>query len=166
MNLLNQLFAANKFKQGNQRCLGGNGLPFAHHALRINNFAGEHGATVHGKLQDMNHLFAAIHFHVRACGHKVSTPLSLLGGSVIEQAPKGSNGAVAFDGAVIDINYAGIGGGHFLPFCLRRMRRQKHQQTGHQGHAQFRSGLQTFCVRWKFKSFGFGIHAPYYKVVH
>ena len=50
MKLLGGLFAANKFEKHDQGRVGGNGLPIADHALRVNNFATEHGATVHGKL--------------------------------------------------------------------------------------------------------------------
>ena len=166
MNDLKRLFAANEFEQGNQRCVGWNGLPFAHDALRVDNFTRQHGATVHGELQNVNHFFAAIHFHVRACGHKESASLRLLRRSVIEQAPERSNGASSFNRAVIDINNAGIGGGNFLPFSLGGKRCQQHKQTGCHSHSEFRSGRQTLCGRRIFKKMGLGIHAPYYKVVH
>ena len=144
MNDLKRLFAANEFEQGNQRCVGWNGLPFAHDALRVDNFTRQHGATVHGELQNVNHFFAAIHFHVRACGHKESASLRLLRRSVIEQAPERSNGASSFNRAVIDINNAGIGGGNFLPFSLGGKRCQQHKQTGCNSHSEFRSGRQTY----------------------
>ena len=166
MNNLKRLFAANKLVKSHQWCVGGNGLPLSHHALRVDNFTREHGATVHGKLQDMDHFFAAIHLHVRARGHKECTPLRSLRCSVIEQTPKRPNRAVAFDAAVIDINNAGIGCGNFLPFSLGRKRSQKHKQTGCHSHSQFRSGPQPLWGRRILKKMGFGIHAPYYKVVH
>ncbi len=117
MNLLACLFTANKFVQCDQGRVGWNGLPLAHDALRVNNFTGQHGATVHGKLQNMHQLFAAVHFHVGARRHKEGAALSLLRRSVIEQAPERTNGAISFDGAVVDINNAGIGGRS--PFAIR-----------------------------------------------
>jgi len=166
MNDLRRLFAANEFVQGNQRRVGWNGLPFAHHALRVDNFTRQHGATVHGELQNVNHFFSAIHFHVRACGHKESPSLRLLRRSVIEQAPERSNGASSLDGAVIDINNARIGGGYFLPFSLSSKRCQQHKQTGCHRYSEFRSGRQTLSGHWEFKNLRFGIHVPYYKVAH
>jgi len=110
---------ADVFEQRHQRRVGRNGLPFAHDALRVNDFAGQHGAAVHRELQDVNHLFAAIHFHVRACGHKVSTALRLLGGFVIEQTPERSNIARLLDVGVVNVNRARIVSEHFLPFSMR-----------------------------------------------
>ncbi|MEY3062980.1 MAG: hypothetical protein RI994_2232 [Pseudomonadota bacterium] len=115
MKLTAGLFAADKFKKRNQGGVGRNSLPLAHDALRVNNFTSEHGATVHGKLQNMyqlfaavhfhvsarHQLFAAVHFHVSARRHKESAALSLLRRSVIEQAPEGTNGAISFDGAFV-----------------------------------------------------------------
>ena len=164
MNLLTGLFAANKFKQIDQRCVGGNGLPFSHHTLRVNNFTRQHGATVHRELQNVHHLFSAIHFHVRACGDKVSTPLRLLGRSVIKQAPEGSDGARSFDGAIVNINNARIGGGHFLPFSVRL----DWGYQGYQYHCKSSSPLKSVKEpefgRQIFKSICNVIHALYYKV--
>ncbi len=166
MNFLKRLFAANKFVQSHQGRVGRNGLPLAHDTLRVDNFTGEHGAAVHGKLQNVNHFFAAIHLHVRARRHKEGTSLCLLGCSVIEQTPERSDGAIAFNGAIIDINNAGIGGGYFLPFGLGSKGRQKKKQTGSQSHAKFRCGRQTLWGRRILKKMRLGIHAPYYKVAH
>ena len=127
MNLIGCLFAANKFEECDQGRVGWNGLPLAHDALRVNNFTGQHGATVHGKLQNMHQLFAAVHFHVGACRHKEGAALSLLRRSVIEQTPERTNGAISFDGAVVDINNARIGSGNPLPFGTGSMWQAKCQ---------------------------------------
>jgi len=139
MNLLACLFTANKFVKCDQGRVGWNGLPLAHDALRVNNFTGQHGATVHGKLQNMHKLFAAVHFHVSARRHKVGAALSFLGGSVIEQAPERTNGAVSFDGTVVDINNAGIGGGHPLPFGTDSMWQAKRQAKDPSSNANFKT---------------------------
>ena len=138
MNLLACLFTANKFVQCDQGRVGWNGLPLAHDALRVNNFTGQHGATVHGKLQNVHHFFAAIHFHVCSSRYKISTTLRLLWCSVIEQTPKRSNGAVSFDGAVVDINNAGIGASHPLPFSTGRMWHAKRQAKDPSSNANFK----------------------------
>ena len=164
MNLFGSLFAANKFKQTDQGCVGGNGLPFAHHTLRVDNFACEHRATVHGKLQNMNHFFAAIHFHVCSSGHKVSTTLRLLWRSVIEQTPKRSNRTVSFDGAVVDINNAGIGGGDSLPFGMCSHRRCECQQHSCNSNTPLKNA-KAFALRGDvFQIMCNVIHARYYKV--
>ena len=138
MNLLACLFIANKFVQCDQGRVGWNGLPLAHDALRVNNFTGQHGATVHGKLQNMNQLFAAVHFHVSARRHKESAALSLLRCSVIEQAPERTNWAISFDGAVVDINNTGIGASHPLPFGTDSMWRAKRQAKEPSSNANFK----------------------------
>ena len=156
---------ADVFEQRHQRRVGRNGLPFAHDALRVNDFAGQHGATVHGKLQDVNHLFAAIHFHVRACGHKVSTALRLLGGFVIEQTPERPNIARLFDVGVIDVNRARIVSEHFLPLSMRCMGRKEQHQTGKHSSGRLQSVKQSVLSGWTLMRRDYGIHAPYYKVV-
>jgi len=93
---------------------------------------------VHGKLQNMHQLFAAVHFHVSARRHKESAALSLLRRSVIEQAPERTNGAISFDGAVVDINNAGIGGGHPLPFGTGSMWQAKRQAKDSSSNANFK----------------------------
>ena len=138
MNLIDCLFAADKFKKRNQGGVGGNGLPLAHDALRVNNFTGQHGATVHGKLQNMHQLFAAIHFHVSARRHKEGAALSLLRRSVIEQTPERTNRAISLNGAVVDINNAGIGGGHPLPFGTGSMWQAKRQAKESSSNANFK----------------------------
>ena len=138
MNLFACLFTANKFVQCDQGRVGWNGLPLAHDALRVNNFTGQHGATVHGKLQNMHQLFAAVHFHVSARRHKESAALSLLRCSVIEQAPERTNRAISFDGAVVDINNAGIGASHPLPFGTSSMWRAKRQAKEPSSNANFK----------------------------
>ena len=165
MNLFAKLFTANKFEKIDQGCVRGNGLPFAHHALRVDNFARQHGAAVHGKLQNMNHFFAAIHFHVCASGHKISTPLRLLWRSVIEQAPKRSNGAVSFDGAIVDINNARIGGGDFLPFGMCGHWRHQGQQQSGKRYSPLKSDKESALSGQIFQSVFNGVHARYYKVV-
>jgi hypothetical protein len=164
MNQLACLFAANKFVQCDQGRVGWNGLPLAHDALRVNNFTGQHGATVHGKLQNMHQLFAAIHFHVGACRHKVGAALSFLGRSVIEQAPERANGAISFDGAIVDINNAGIGGSHPLPFSVSRLRSQKHQKQQGQSHTPLNSSKAATYGYRGFKGVCKWVHALYYKV--
>ena len=138
MNLLACLFAADKFKKRNQGGVGRNSLPLAQDTLRVHNFASEHGATVHGKLQNMHQLFAAVHFHVGARRHKESAALSLLRRSVIEQAPERTNGAISFDGAVVDINNAGIGASHPLPFGTGSMWQAKRQAKDSSSNANFK----------------------------
>ena len=164
MNLLARLFSANKFEKTDQGCVRGNGLPFAHHALRVDNFARQHGAAVHGKLQDVHHFFAAIHFHVCASGHKISTPLRLLWRSVIEQTPKRSNGAVSFDGAVVNINNARIGGGDFLPFRMRNHWRHQRQQHGCNSNTPLKNAKESALSGDVFQIVCNVIHARYYKV--
>ncbi len=127
MNLIGCLFAANKFEECDQGRVGWNSLPLAHDALRVNNFTGQHGATVHGKLQNMHQLFAAVHFHVGACRHKEGAALSLLRRSVIKQSPERTSGAISFDGAVVDINNARICSGNPLPFGTGSMWQAKCQ---------------------------------------
>ena len=144
--------------QVNQGRVWGNGLPFAHDTLRINNFTGEHGAGVHGKLQDVNHLFAAVNFHVGSRGRKIGAALRLLWRSVIEQAPEAAHIARLFNGGVVDIDGAGIERDHFLPFSMRSVRQAQDQETGQQ---RAKSVLQD----WKFGCELMCIHAPYYKVV-
>ena len=164
MNLFAQLFTAHKFEKTDQGCVRGNGLPFAHHTLRVDNFTREHGAAVHGKLQNVHHLFAAIHFHVRACGNVVSAALRLLWRSVIEQAPKRSNGALSFDCAVIDINNSGVGGSHFLPFRLRSQWDHQCHQHGCQSSVPLKSAKEPVFGGQIFPSMCNVIHAHYYKV--
>ena len=164
MNLFAKLFTANKFEKIDQGCVRGNGLPFAHHALRVDNFARQHGAAVHGKLQDVHHFFAAIHFHVCASGHKISTPLRLLWRSVIEQTPKRSNGAVSFDGAVVNINNARIGGGDFLPFRMRNHWRHQRQQHGCNSNTPLKNAKESALSGDVFQIVCNVIHARYYKV--
>ena len=166
MNLLACLFAANKFVQCDQGRVGWNGLPLAHDALRVNNFTGQHGATVHGKLQNVNQLFAAVHFHVSARRHKVGAALGFLGRSVIEQAPERTNGAISFDGAVVDINNAGIGGGHPLPFGMRSVWQPKSQGRRNQYHNLLQGFYKSALAVLGFKGGLYDSHAPYYKVVH
>jgi len=165
MKLLGGLFAANKFEKRDQGRVGGNGLPLAHHALRVNNFASEHGATVHGKLQDMNHFFAAVHFHVCARRHKESTALSFLRRSVIEQTPERSNGSISLDGSVVDINNAGIGRCDFLPFGVSKIGHKKHPQSDRNGYSRMQIEQKLASNSWVLKILGNGIHTPYYKVL-
>ena len=164
MNLFAQLFTAHKFEKSDQGCVRGNGLPFAHHTLRVDNFTREHGAAVHGKLQNVHHLFAAIHFHVCSSGHKVSTTLRLLWRSVIEQAPKRSNGALSFDCAVIDINNSGVGGSHLLPFRLRSQWDHQCHQHGCKSSVPLKSAEESVFGGKIFPSMCNVIHAHYYKV--
>jgi len=166
VNLSACLFTADKFKKRNQGGVGGNGLPLAHDALRVNNFAREHGPAVHGKLQNMHQLFAAVHFHVGARRHKIGAALSLLRRSVIEQAPKRTNGAISLDGAVVDINNAGIGGGHPLPFGMRSVWQPKSQGRRNQYHNLLQGFYKSALAVLGFKGGLYDSHAPYYKVVH
>ena len=105
-----------------------NGLPFAHHALRVDNLASQHGATVHRKLQNVNNLFSAIHFHVRACRHIKSATLGFLWRFVIKHTPKRPHTALLFHGGIVNVNDARIGACYLLPFGLGRCRPQQHQK--------------------------------------
>ena len=165
MKLIHTLFAANKAEQIDQGCVGWNGLPFAHHALRIDNFASEHGATVHGELQNVDHLFATVHLHVRASGHVESTTLRLLGRFVIEQTPERANSTGTFDGAIIDVDDARIGGGDLLPLGMRCMRRQHHQRSGGNGHDLFKRVRKFAAAGLRCRGDLNDSHTPYYKVV-
>ena len=166
MNFDAALFTANKFEKCDQGRVRGNGLPFTHDTLRIDNFTREHGAAVHGELQNVHHLFAAIHFHVRACGNVVSAALRLLWCSVIKQAPKRSDGAISFDGAVVDINNAGIGGGHLLPFGMRSDGHPKSQNGSNKDQALLPSFYKSALAGLGFKGVLYDSHEPYYKVEH
>ena len=152
---------ADLIEQGHQRCVGRDGLPLAHDALRVNDFAGQHGATVHRELQNMHHLFAAIHFHVRACGHKISAALCFLGRFVIEQTPERPDVARFFNGARVDVNRARIVGDYFLPFGMCGIGCEKQNRTGHHGGNGFQSAPKSVSERWVFQFLGLGIHAPY-----
>ena len=145
----------NKIEQGHQGRVGRNGLPLAHDTLRVNDFARQHRAAVHGELQDVNGRFAAVHFHVRACRNKISTALRFLGRFVIEQTPERPNIAGSFDVGRVDVNRARVVGEHFLPLSMCRLRCKKQKQTGHQSSGKFKA----------FHLLSLGIHAPYYKVV-
>jgi len=166
MNLIACLFAADKFKKRNQGGVRGDGLPLAHHALRIDNFTREHGATVHGKLQNMHQFFSAVHFHVGAGRHKIGAALSLLRRSVIKQAPERTNRAISFDGAVVDINNAGIGGGHLLPFGMRSDGHPKSQNGSNKDQALLPSFYKSALAGLGFKGVLYDSHEPYYKVEH
>ena len=165
MNAMQHLFTANEAEQIDQGCVGGNGLPFTHHTLRVDDFARQHRATVHRELQNVHHLFAAVHFHVRARRNIKSTALRFLGTPVVEQTPEGPDGACAFDGGIVDINDARVGGGDLLPFGMRSMRCQHDQRGGCSGHGLFqkvrKSAVAGLCSRGDLNE----SHTPYYKVV-
>jgi len=165
VNMSACLFAADKFKKRNQGGVGWNSLPLAQHALRVNNFASEHGATVHGKLQNMHQLFAAVHFHVSAGRNIVGAALSFLRRSVIKQAPERTNRATSFDGTVVDINNAGIGGGHPLPFGMRSVWQPKSQGRRYQYQNLFQGFYKSALAVLGFKGSLYDSHAPYYRVV-
>ncbi len=165
MKAMQHLFTANVFEQIHQRGVGWNGLPFTHHTLRVDDFAGEHGATVHRELQNVHHLFAAVHFHVRARRNIKSTALRFLGTSVIEQTPERPDGASTFDGAVVDINDARVGGGDLLPLGMRCMRRQHHQRSGGNGHGLFQRVRKAAAAGLRCRGDLNDSHTPYYKVV-
>ena len=159
------LFTADKFEKSDQGRVRGNGLPFAHDALRVDNFTREHGAAMHRKLQNMNHFFAAVHFHVRAGGYKESTALRLLRRSVIEQTPKRTNGPVALNGAVVDINNARIGGCDSLPFGMCSLGCQQEKQQCSNYNAYSKSAKESVSGSLIFQCVSSGVHARYYKVV-
>ena len=155
----------NKIEQGHQGRVGRYGDPLAHDTLRVNDFTGQHGATVHRELQDMNHRFAAVHFHVRACRHKVSTALSFLGSLVIEQAPKRPNIARLFDVGRVNVNRARIVSEHFLPLSVGHIGCEEQSQTAHQSSHEFQSRSKTSGGCWVFHFLSLVFHGPYYKVV-
>lgn len=163
MNDLN-LFT-NVIEQRHQGRVGWNCLPFAHDPLGVNDFARQHGPAVHRKLQNVNHLLATIHLHVRACGYKVSTALRFLGRFVIQQTPERADIARLLDVGVINVDRARIVVEHFLPLRMGKLRGQEQCHTGHQGGRRFQSASQIAFRRWAFLCKGVGIHAPYYKVV-
>ena len=155
----------NVLEQRHQRGVGRDGLPLAHHTLRVDDFAGQHGATVHRELQDVNHLLAAIHFHVRACGYKISAALRFLGRFVIEQTPERADIARLLDVGIVNVNRTRIVGQYFLPLSMRSMRCKEQHQAACQQRSRFQSTSKTVRARWIFVGMGFGFHAPYYKVV-
>ena len=169
MKPIQSLFTANKAIHIDQRRIGGDALPLAHHALRVNDFTRQHGASVHGKLQDVNGFFAAVHFHVRARRDIESTALRFLRRPVIEQAPKRANGAIAFDAAIVNVDGARIGGGDLLPFCASSKWRQQGQDE-HKWQNKCKALFQRFCkfamASLRLQGGLNDIHAPYYKVVH
>jgi len=158
------LFTANVFEQIDQRRVGRNALPFTHDALRINDFTRQHGATVHGELQHVHHFFAAVHFHVRACGHVKRASLRSLRRFVIEQAPERSDGACALDGGVVHVNDARIGGGDLLPLGMRRMRCQDDQRRGGSGQSVFQKVRNAALAGLRCRVDLNESHTPYYKV--
>ena len=162
---LPKLLAANKAIQADQRCVGWNALPLAHHALRVNNFASQHGATVHRELQHVHHLFAAVHFHVRAGGHIKRASLGSLRRFVIKQTPERSNRASSLDGGVVHVNDARVGGDDFLPFSFRCVRSPHRQRNGHQGQSLFPKLCAACMAGWLDVGDLHDIHQPYYKVV-
>ena len=159
------LFTANVFEQIDQRRVGRNALPFTHDALRINDFTRQHGATVHRELQHVHHFFAAVHFHVRACGHVKRATLRSLRRVVIEQAPERSDGACAFDGGIVHVNDARVGGGDLLPFGMRSMRCQHDQRGGCSGHGLFQKVRKSAVAGLRCWGDLNESHTPYYKVV-
>ncbi len=165
MKVMQLLFTANEAEQVDQGCIWGNGLPFAHHTLRVDDFARQHGAAVHRELQDVHHLFAAVHFHVRTRRNIKSTALCFLGASVIEQTPERPDGASAFDGGIVYINDARVGGGDLLPFGMRCMRRQHHQRSGCSGHGLFQKVRKSALAGLRCWGDLNESHTPYYKVV-
>ena len=165
MNAMQHSFTANEAEQIDQGCVGGNGLPFTHHTLRVDDFARQHGATVHRELQNVHHLFAAVHFHVRARRNIKSTALRFLGTSVIEQTPEGSDRASTFDGGIVHVDDARVGGGDLLPFGMRSMRRQHHQRSGGNGHDLFQRVRKSAAAGLRCRGDLNDSHTPYYKVV-
>ena len=165
MNAMQHLFTANEAEQIDQGCVGGNGLPFTHHTLRVDDFARQHRATVHRELQNVHHLFAAVHFHVRARRNIKSTALRFLGTPVVEQTPEGPDGACAFDGGIVHVNDARVGGGDLLPFGMRSMRRQHHQRSGGNGHDLFKRVRKSAAAGLRCRGDLNDSHTPYYKVV-
>ena len=165
MKPIQTLFATHKFVHTDQGCIGRDALPFAHDTLRVDDFARQHGACVHGELQNMNSFFAAIHFHVRARRNIKSAALRFLRRSVIEQAPERANSARSFDAGIVNVDGARIGGRNLLPFGLCSKR-----------HQYDRDSNKCFGLFQKFSKFALAAlrlqgcicesHAPYYKVVH
>ena len=68
-----------------------NRLPITHDALCVNNVTRQHGASVHGKGQNMYGFLAAINFHVRAGGLIRQASRSFLRPLVIQNTPKAAN---------------------------------------------------------------------------
>ena len=165
MKAMSTLFAANVFEQIDQRRVGGNALPFAHHTLRVDDLACQHRATVHRELQHVHHLFAAVHFHVRAGGHIKRASLGSLRRFVIKQTPERSNRASSLDGGVVHVNDARVGGDDFLPFSFRCVRSPHRQRNGHQGQSLFPKLCAACMAGWLDVGDLHDIHQPYYKVV-
>jgi len=166
MKQIQTLFATHKFVHIDQGCIGRNALPFAHDTLRIDDFASQHGASVHRELQNMNGFFAAIHFHVSACRNIKSTALRFLRRSVIEQAPKRANRARSFDAGVINVDGARIGGRNPLPFSLCGAGSQEASQCEGYRSTQLTGIFQALTKLAKVqKRKVCNVHKPYYKVV-
>lgn len=166
MKQIQTLLATHKFVHIDQGCIGRDALPFAHDTLRVNDFASQHGACVHGELQNMHRFFAAIHFHVSARRNIKSTALRFLRRPVIEQTPERANRARSFDAGVIDVNGARVGGRHLLPFGLCGAGSQEASQRESYRSTQLAGIFQALTELAKVqKRKVCNVHKPYYKVV-
>ncbi len=166
MKQIQTLLATHKFVHTDQGCIGRDALPFAHDPLRVNDFASQHGACVHRKLQNMNGFFAAIHFHVSARRNIKSTALRFLRRSVIEQAPERANSARSFDAGIVNVDGARIGGGDLLPFSLCGAGSQEASQRESYRSTQLTGIFQALTKLAKVpKRKVCNVHKPYYKVV-
>ena len=166
MTPIQTLFATHKFVHTDQGCIGRDALPFAHDTLRVDDFARQHGACVHGELQNVNSFFAAIHFHVRASRHIKSTALCFLRRSVIEQTPERANRARSFDASVIDVDGASVGGRYLLPFGLCGAGSQEPSQRESYRSTQLTGIFQALTQLAKVsKRKVCNVHKLYYKLV-
>jgi hypothetical protein len=83
---------------------------------------------------------------------------------VIQQTPKRPNGPRAFDGTIVDINDARIGGGNFLPIGVRMKWQQKGPCRAGNDHTWFGKYLNKTLASLHFGRELGNSHAHYYKV--
>ena len=126
-----ELTGTDQFVKFFQGCVGRNRLPIAHDALRVNDFAGQHGGTVHRERQDVHRFLAAINFHVRAGGLVGHTSGSFLGQFVIQNAPKASDVARFFNRIHIQVVSAGVVRVHLGPVGVCTPTGQQGQKYQH-----------------------------------
>ena len=104
----NALARTNYFVQFFQRCVWRDGLPIAHHALRVNHFACQHRRAVHRERQNVHRFLTAINFHVGARGLVGHASGGLLGQLVVQNAPKASDVARFFNRVDVQVVCTGV----------------------------------------------------------
>jgi len=104
----NALARTDYFVQFFQRCVWGDGLPIAHHALRVNHLTCQHRRAMHRERQNVHRFLTAINFHVGARGLVGHASGGFLGQPVVQNAPKASDVARFFDCVDIQVVSTGV----------------------------------------------------------